>query len=68
MTVTKPLKKDSYVATTTQSLKSEQPLFKTAKSVSVVTREQIEEKQVMNLTDAIQGVAGVISAPLGRRG
>ncbi|KJV38041.1 TonB-dependent siderophore receptor [Acinetobacter brisouii] len=68
LTVTKPLKKDSYVATTTQSLKSEQPLFKTAKSVSVVTREQIEEKQAMNLTDAIQGVAGIISAPLGRRG
>lgn len=60
--------KDSYVATTTQSLKSEQPLFKTAKSVSVVTREQIQEKQAMSLTDAIQGVSGVISAPLGRRG
>lgn len=59
---------DGDVPTTTQSLKSEQPLFKTAKSVSVVTKEQIEKKQAMNLTDAIQGVAGVISAPLGRRG
>lgn len=61
-------KADGDVPTTTQSLKSEQPLFKTAKSVSVVTKEQIEKKQAMNLTDAIQGVAGVISAPLGRRG
>ena len=59
---------DGDVPTTTQSLKSEQSLFKTAKSVSVVTKEQIEKKQAMNLTDAIQGVAGVISAPLGRRG
>lgn len=59
---------DPYVATTTQSLKAEQPLFKTAKSVSVITEKQIEQKQAMNLTDTLQGVAGVISAPLGRRG
>lgn len=59
---------DPYVPTTTQSLKTDQPLFKTAKSVSVITEKQIEQKQAMNLTDTLQGVAGVISAPLGRRG
>ena len=68
ITLTANSQSDGDVPTTTQSLKSEQPLFKTAKSVSVVTKEQIEKKQAMNLTDAIQGVAGVISAPLGRRG
>ena len=36
---------DGDVPTTTQSLKSEQPLFKTAKSVSVVTKEQIEKNK-----------------------
>ncbi|WP_447511103.1 TonB-dependent siderophore receptor [Acinetobacter geminorum] len=58
-----------YVATKANSaLKSDAPLFKTAQSVSVVTREQLDQKQAKTLADALEGVAGVGAGKLGRRG
>ncbi|QNX87742.1 TonB-dependent siderophore receptor [Acinetobacter seifertii] len=58
-----------YVATkATSALKSDAPLFKTAQSVSVVTREQLDQKQARTLADALEGVAGVEAGELGRRG
>lgn len=59
----------SYVATKASSvLKSNDPLFKTAQSVSVITQEQLEQKQAQSLAEALNGVAGVVSGQLGRRG
>lgn len=59
----------SYVATkATSALKSDAPLFKTAQSVSVVTREQLDQKQAKTLAEALEGVAGVEAGKLGRRG
>ena len=58
-----------YVATkATSALKSDATLFKTAQSVSVVTREQLDQKQARTLADALEGVAGVEAGKLGRRG
>ena len=58
-----------YVAKTASSLlKSDAPLFKTAQSVSVLTREQLDQKQATTLAEAINGVAGVVSGQRGRRG
>lgn len=58
-----------YVATkATSALKSDAPLFKTAQSVSVVTREQLDQKQARTLAEALEGVAGVEAGKLGRRG
>ncbi|MGB9037459.1 MAG: Plug domain-containing protein, partial [Acinetobacter calcoaceticus] len=58
-----------YVATKANSaLKSDAPLFKTAQSVSVVTREQLDQKQARTLADVLEGVAGVEAGKLGRRG
>ena len=48
--------------------KSDTTLYETPQSISVVTREQLDAKQATTLTEALQGVAGVVSAPLGRRG
>lgn len=50
------------------SLKSNNSLFETAKSVSVVTKKQIEQKQATTLSETLQGVAGVTSGQYGRRG
>ncbi|EOQ60920.1 hypothetical protein F935_03257 [Acinetobacter calcoaceticus ANC 3811] len=59
----------AYVATkATSALKSDAPLFKTAQSVSVVTREQLDQKQARTLADALEGIAGVEAGKLGRRG
>lgn len=44
------------------------PLLKTPQSVSVVTREQMESRQVNNLQQALQTVAGVNPVNFGRRG
>lgn len=61
--------KSAYVAKSASSvLKSDAPLFETAQSVSVITREQLDQKQAITLADALDGVAGVVAAPLGRRG
>jgi iron complex outermembrane receptor protein len=60
---------DNYVATQASSvLKSNAPLFNTPQSVTVVTREQLDQKQATTLAEAINGVAGVSAGHLGRRG
>ncbi|MBF7687887.1 TonB-dependent siderophore receptor [Acinetobacter rathckeae] len=58
----------NYAAKTASVVKTGASLFETAQSISVVTQQQIEEKQMQSVTDALQGVAGVNSAPYGRRG
>jgi iron complex outermembrane receptor protein len=63
------LEDDPYVATKAASaLKSQAPLFKTPQSITVVTREQLDQKQATTLAEAINGVAGVSAGQLGRRG
>ena len=58
-----------YVAQNAASLlKSDAPLFETAQAVSVVTREQLDQKQATTLAEAINGIAGVVSGQRGRRG
>ena len=49
-------------------LRSDDLLFDTAQSVSVVTGEQIKERGATSVADAIDGVAGVTSGSYGRRG
>ncbi len=50
-----------YAATQASSaLKSDAPLFKTPQSVSVITREQLDQKQATTLSQAINGVAGSV--------
>ena len=43
-------------------------LFETAQSISVVTNQQIEQKQAKTISEALEGVAGVSSGQYGRRG
>jgi iron complex outermembrane receptor protein len=50
------------------STKSDLPLSETPQSISVLTREQLDSRQVQNLNEALQGVAGVVAGNLGRRG
>ncbi|WP_130802840.1 TonB-dependent siderophore receptor [Acinetobacter ihumii] len=50
------------------ALKSDAALFETPQSVSVITREQLDQKQATTLAEAINGVAGVSAGYLGRRG
>ena len=58
-----------YAATTaTAVLKTNAPLFETAQSISVITHQQLEQKQAKNLVEALDGVAGVTSGQYGRRG
>jgi iron complex outermembrane receptor protein len=69
LTVDSTEEPDSYVATHAASvLKSDAPLFETAQSVSVVTREQLDQKQATTLNEALQGVSGVTAGFYGRRG
>lgn len=49
-------------------LKSDDSLFDTAKSVSVITQKQMYQKQATTLADALNGVAGVTAGQYGRRG
>ena len=57
---------EKYAATQASSaLKSDAPLFKTPQSVSVITREQLDQKQATTLSQAINGVAGVSAGYLG---
>ncbi|MFT4021770.1 MAG: TonB-dependent siderophore receptor [Acinetobacter sp.] len=59
----------SYAAKTAPAvLRSDAPLFETAQSISVVTNQQIEQKQAKTLSEALEGVAGVTSGQYGRRG
>lgn len=64
-----PNNQNDYTARTAPSvLRSNAPLFETAQSVSVVTGQQIEERQVKSVAEALDGVAGVTASPYGRRG
>ena len=64
-----PDNEDNFVARkTTGVLRSDAPLFETAQSISVVTHQQIEEKQLRTVAEALEGVAGVSSGSYGRRG
>ncbi|MRX07762.1 TonB-dependent siderophore receptor [Pseudoduganella sp. FT25W] len=49
-------------------LRSAASLFETAQSVTVVTGQQIEERQAKSVAEALDGVAGVTSGAYGRRG
>ncbi|KAA8732374.1 TonB-dependent siderophore receptor [Acinetobacter qingfengensis] len=58
-----------YAATKASAvLRSDQPLFETAQSISVITEKQLQQKQAKTLSEAIEGVAGVTSGQYGRRG
>lgn len=48
--------------------KSDLPLSETPLSVTVLTREQLDSRQVQNVNEALQGVAGVVGGVYGRRG
>ncbi|WP_293775608.1 TonB-dependent siderophore receptor [uncultured Oxalicibacterium sp.] len=52
----------------TSSTKSDKPLFETPQSVSVLTRELLDTRQVTTLNEALQTSAGVSAGGLGRRG
>ena len=58
-----------YAAKTASAvLRSDAPLFETAQSISVITNQQIEQKQAKTVAEALDGVAGVTSGQYGRRG
>ncbi len=60
--------KDFTARTAPSVLRSDDPLFETAQSVSVLTTKQIEERQAKSVAEALDGVAGVTSGSYGRRG
>lgn len=49
-------------------LRSDAPLFETAQSISVITGQQIAERQNRTVAEALESVAGVSSGAYGRRG
>ena len=58
-----------YAAKTASAvLRSDATLFETAQSISVITNQQIEQKQAKTVAEALEGVAGVTSGQYGRRG
>lgn len=58
-----------YAAKTASAvLRSDASLFETAQSISVITNQQIEQKQAKTVAEALEGVAGVTSGQYGRRG
>lgn len=57
-----------YVAITPNSLKDDSPLYETAQSVSVLTPQQVEQKQASTVAELLENVAGVSSGVQGRRG
>ena len=58
-----------YAAKTASAvLRSDASLFETAQSISVITNQQIEQKQAKTVAEALDGVAGVTSGQYGRRG
>lgn len=58
-----------YAAKTASAvLRSDAPLFETAQSISVITNQQIEQKQAKTVAEALEGVAGATSGQYGRRG
>lgn len=64
------LSKDAgkYVATKPNSLKDSTPLYQTAQSISVLTPQQVEQKQASSVAELLENVAGVSSGVQGRRG
>lgn len=58
-----------YAAITAQAvLRTNTPLFETAQAISVLTSQQLEQKQAKTLAEALDGVAGVSAGQYGRRG
>lgn len=57
-----------YVAITPNSLKDDTPLYHTAQSISVLTPQQVEQKQASTVAELLENVAGVSSGVQGRRG
>ena len=57
-----------YVAITPNSLKDDTPLYYTAQSISVLTPQQVEQKQASTVAELLENVAGVSSGVQGRRG
>lgn len=57
-----------YVAITPNSLKDDTPLYETAQSISVLTPQQVEQKQASTVAELLENVAGVSSGVQGRRG
>lgn len=57
-----------YVAITPNSLKDDSPLYETAQSISVLTPQQVEQKQATTVAELLENVAGVSSGVQGRRG
>lgn len=55
-----------YVATRTAAgTKTDTPIVETARSLSVITRQQLDDRQVLNLNDALRYTAGVQSSGYG---
>lgn len=61
-------RQDGFTTQKVNTTKSDKPLFETPQSISVVTRELMDARQVTTLDEAIETVAGVTSSTLGRRG
>ena len=59
---------DGFSTQRVTTTKSDKPLFETPQSISVVTRELLDARQATTIDEAIETVAGVTSASLGRRG
>ncbi|MDO5650949.1 MAG: TonB-dependent siderophore receptor [Moraxella sp.] len=57
-----------YVAIKPVSLKDDRPLYQTARSISVLTPQQVEQKQATTIAELLENVAGVTSGVQGRRG
>ncbi|MDO4897453.1 MAG: TonB-dependent siderophore receptor [Moraxella sp.] len=57
-----------YVAIMPNSLKDDKPLYETAQSISVLTPQQVEQKQASTVAELLENVAGVSSGVQGRRG
>lgn len=57
-----------YVAIKPVSLKDDSPLYETAQSITVLTSEQVEQKQASTVAELLENVAGVSSGVQGRRG
>lgn len=68
LTVTVSKDAGKYVATTPNSLKDDSPLYQTAQAISVLTPQQVEQKQANTVAELLENVAGVSSGVQGRRG
>jgi iron complex outermembrane receptor protein len=57
---------DGYLATRTAAgTKTDTPIVEAPRSMSVITRQQLDERQVLNLNDALRYTAGVQSSGYG---